>query len=59
MTEKKTKGKQVNQRSTKPVRIDSGIHYQLKVMSAKQSTSMRDLIEGCLIELLAVKDDNE
>jgi len=45
---------QVDNKVTKQVRIDSGLHKQLKIKAAKQSTTIRDLIEGCLAELLAV-----
>jgi len=56
---KKANGKQINQRSTKPVRIDSDLHHQLKVMAAKQSTTIRALVEGGLAEVLAVDKYHE
>ena len=46
-------GKQINQRSTKLVRIDAGIHKYLKVAAAKQGITIRDLLEGLLAEWLS------
>lgn len=43
------------QRATKQVRIDAGLHQLLKIKAAESNTTIRELLEGCLSELLAVK----
>lgn len=47
------KKRQIDKIKTKQVRIDTGMHYYLKIEAARQHTTLRDLIEGCLAELLA------
>lgn len=47
--------RQSDQRTTKQVRIDSGLHRLLKMKAAESSTTVRQLLEGCLAELLEVK----
>jgi len=49
------KNLQVDQRSTKQVRIDGGLHKLLKVRAAESRTSIKGLVEECLAELLAVQ----
>lgn len=48
-------GKQVDRRTTKQIRIDSGLHYLLKIRAAREKTTIKELIEGLLAELLEVK----
>jgi len=50
--------KQVNTKHTKLVRIDAGIHKELKILGARNGTSIRDLIEQNLMELLGVTSTN-
>lgn len=53
----KDTNRQVDKKLTKQVRIDSGLHYILKIKAAKENTTIRTLIEGCLAELLGVKNE--
>lgn len=48
---------QIDNKSTKQVRIDSGLHKLLKVKAAKRGVSIKTLLEECLTDLLSV--DNE
>ncbi|MEK7498183.1 MAG: hypothetical protein AAB656_04685 [Patescibacteria group bacterium] len=50
-------GRQSYQRTTKQVRIDSGLHKQLKVRAAMAEMTLREFIEGSLLELIDVKND--
>ena len=43
---------------TKQVRIDKGLHRLLKIKAARSGITIRELLEGCLVELLEV-DNNE
>jgi len=45
--------KQVNTTSTKLVRIDSRMHYQLKKLAADEKTTIRELVEQGLAEVLS------
>lgn len=47
--------KRVDQRTTKQVRIDEGLHNLLKIRAEAEKTTIRELIERCLAELLEVK----
>jgi len=49
--------RQIDKKTTKQVRIDIGIHQMLKVKAAKAGVSIRELVEGCLAELLEVKNE--
>lgn len=51
---KKMESKQVNRKTTSLVRIDAELHRRLKIMAATDKTSIKNLIEGCLAELLEV-----
>jgi len=46
---------QSDQRTTKQVRIDAGLHRLLKVKAAESSTTIRELLEGYLAELLEAR----
>ena len=48
----------VDKKTTKQVRIDNGLHRLLKIKSTKSKKSIKELIEGCLVELLAI-DNND
>lgn len=51
----KKKSKQIYRETTKLVRIGAGMHHLLKVKAAESSTTIRELLEECLAELLEVK----
>ena len=44
--------KQVNKKKTTLVRIDSKLHYELKIEAAKRGLTMRTLLEAGLSEVL-------
>lgn len=56
---KDTVCRQIDRKPTMQVRIDTGLHQLLKVKAAKQHTSIKTLLEGCLAELLAVENSDE
>jgi len=47
-----------DRKTTKQVRIDSGVHMYLKIKAAKTGKTIRELVEGCLAELLATDNDD-
>lgn len=47
--------RQIDTKTTKQVRIDAEIHRLLKIKAATEKTSLKELIEGVLAELLEVK----
>lgn len=49
--------RQIDTKPTKQVRIDAGLHKQLKIKAATENTCIKTLIEGCLADLLEVKND--
>ncbi len=51
----KTVSRQIDKKKTKQVRIDSGLHKEVKIDAAKQGITIRDLIEGCLAEYYEAK----
>jgi len=57
MKKKKKKpvnGRQIDQRNTKQVRIDSHLHRYVKIEAAKRRQTIRELVEEGLAEVLAV-----
>ncbi len=52
MKSKVLQKRQVDQKSTKQVRIDISIHKLLKVYAAKRGETLRSVIEGCLADIL-------
>lgn len=42
-------------RLTKQIVIDSGLHQLLKIKATKADTTIKELVEGCLAELLEVR----
>lgn len=44
---------------TKQIRIDAGLHQLLKVKAATSGMSIKTLLEGCLADLLAVKEEKK
>jgi predicted HicB family RNase H-like nuclease len=55
MNNTESQRRQSDRRTTKQVRIDVGLHRLLKIKAAESNTTARQLLEGCLAELLAVK----
>lgn len=51
---KNMKSQQSDTKTTKQVRIDAGLHKLLKIKAAESSTTIRALMEECLVELLSV-----
>jgi len=52
--------KQVDNKNTKQIRIDSGWHKLLKIDAAKAGISIRELVEACLSGYYAkTKDEYE
>lgn len=49
--------RKVDKNLRKQISIDAGLHRLLKLKAAKESTTIKTLVEGCLAELLAV--DNQ
>ncbi len=47
---------QIDKKSTKQIRIDSGIHYLLKVKAANEKVTIKTVIEAALAEVLEVKN---
>jgi len=56
MIKQKSQKRQVDQRTTKQVRIDSGLHQLLKIRAAQQNMSIRELLESYLAEMLELKN---
>lgn len=49
------KRQQIDQRSTKQVRIDTGLHKLLKLKATEAGISIKGLLEEFLAEILAVE----
>ena len=49
--------RQSDNKTTKQVRIDAGMHRLLKIKSAELGRTIRELLEEALTELLAIKND--
>jgi len=52
MREKQNDKRQSDQRSTKQIRIDGGLHYEAKMEAHKRSMTLRDLMEEGLAIVL-------
>ena len=48
--------RKIEGKTTMQVVIDSGLHQLLKVKAAESSMTIKTLVEGCLAELLEVKN---
>lgn len=46
------KSKLVNQNLTKHIKIDAGLHQLLKIEAAKRQTTIKDLLEGYIADVL-------
>ena len=51
--------KQIYTKSSKLVRIDWGLHKELKILAAKSGRTIRSLIEESLADYLAVDRRND
>lgn len=49
--------RQIDNKQTKQVRIDAGLHQLLKVKAAESSMTIKELLEEYLAELLEVKSE--
>ena len=47
-----TTKRKVDKKKTKQVRIDTGIHKQLKVEAAKSGRSIKSLLEGATVDIV-------
>jgi predicted HicB family RNase H-like nuclease len=45
--------RQIDQRTTKQIRIDAGLHQLLKIKAAKSGMSIKTLLEGYVVDGLA------
>jgi len=50
---------QIDKKSTKQIRIDSGLHQLLKIKAAKSGVTIKTLLEGFLADLLAEETSGE
>lgn len=50
--------RQSDKKTTKQVRIDSGLHRLLKIRAAESGRTIRDLLEEALAELLTFETDD-
>jgi len=48
--EEKMKSRQNDNKNTMQIRIDKGIHKQLKIEAAKSGRSIKDVVEECIGE---------
>jgi len=51
------KSKQIYKELTKLIRIDSGMHRELKILSGKTARSIKELVEEGCAEILKLYDD--
>ena len=51
------KNRQIDQKTTKQIRIDAGLHHLLKMEAAKLGMTIKALLEGYLAELLAIENE--
>lgn len=54
---RKNDGRQIDKKTSKQVRIDTGLHRLLKLQAIKEETTIKGLLEGYLAELLAVEPE--
>ena len=52
------KNRKIDRKSTKQVVVDVGLHRLLKIKAARSRITIRELVEGCLAELLAIDNQN-
>ena len=51
--------RQIDNKPTKQIRIDAGLHQILKVKAAKLRLTIKALLEGYLADLLGVQEGGE
>lgn len=51
--------RQIDNKPTKQIRIDAGLHQLLKIKAAQLKTTIKTLVEGCLADLLGVQEGGE
>lgn len=51
------KKRKIDQRTTKQVRIDEGLHKLLKIDAAQRGESIREVLEGLLADYLGAKNN--
>lgn len=51
---KKKENREIDQKKTKQVLIDTELHRLVKMKAADEKTTIRTLVEGALAELLAI-----
>jgi len=56
---KKTASQQIDKKTSKQVRIDTGLHRLLKRKAIDEDTTIKGLLEGYLSELLAVQNEEK
>ncbi len=54
-----TASRQIDKKTSKQVRIDTGLHKLLKRMAVDEGTTIKGVLQGYLAELLAVKSDTK
>ena len=54
-----TASRQIDKKTSKQVRIDTGLHKLLKRMAVDEGTTIKGVLEGYLTELLEVKSDTK
>ena len=52
---KEPMNRKIEQKQTKQVVIDVGLHRLLKIEAARTKRTIKELVEGCLAELLVVE----
>lgn len=55
--EKNMENRKIEEKTTKDIRIDAGLHQLLKLEATKRSMTIKTLLEGYLAELLAVESE--
>lgn len=45
--------RQIDNKKTKQIRIDSVLHHSLKIQAAKEKTSIKALVERVLVDVIA------
>lgn len=50
------KSQQIDNKLTKQVRIDVGLHQLLKIKAARRSMSIKELLEGYIAEFITTED---
>lgn len=53
---KNIQSRQSDKKKTKQVRIDAELHKKVKIKAAAENTNIKTLVEGCLADLLEVKN---